>query len=139
MLSLDADERVTPELASAIQGAVASNEREGYWLCRRSSCCGRYMRFGDWSRDWVLRLFRRRRGRFTDDDAHERVIVDGSTGRLRPRLLHHPIRSHRDLLEKINLYSDLWAQQAHARGRRSTARGGWRWPSQPRRGATTAI
>ncbi len=119
VLSLDADERVTPELASAIQGAVASNEREGYWLRRRSSYCGRYMRFGDWSRDWVLRLFRRGRGRYTvDAEPHDRVIVQGSTGRLRPHLLHHPIRTHGQLLEKINFYSDQWARQAYARGRR---------------------
>ncbi|MHC4107526.1 MAG: glycosyltransferase family 2 protein [Planctomycetota bacterium] len=130
VLSLDADERVPPGLAAAIRDAVAANEKDGYWICRRSSYCGRYMRFGDWSRDWVLRLFRRGRGRFTDDSAHERVVVNGTTGRLGPRLLHHSIRSHRDLLEKINLYSDLWAQQAHARGRRCSfaaalAHGAW--------------
>ena len=59
VLSIDADERVSPELAQEIQRAIASGTADGYELPRRSSFCGRMMGHSGWSPDHVLRLFRR--------------------------------------------------------------------------------
>ncbi len=98
--------------------AISSAEHVGYWIARRSRFCGREMRFGDWARDHVLRLFQRERARFTDDAVHEQVKVEGSTGRLRPHLQHDALRSPHDVLRKIDQYSELWAAEAHDRGRR---------------------
>ena len=82
VLSIDADERVTPALAQAIEDAVGRHGVDGYEMPRRSSFLGREMRHSGWSPDFVLRLFRRGHARFTDDLVHERVICDGKIGRL---------------------------------------------------------
>src|SRR5580704_13852985 len=86
VLSLDADERVTPELAAAIAVAIAGGAAQGtvdgFELPRISSFCGRPMRHSGWFPDYVLRLFRRGKGRFDDAMVHERVICDGTVKRL---------------------------------------------------------
>src|SRR5580700_4187329 len=78
VLSLDADERVTPELAAAIAAAMGDAGTDGFELPRISSFCGRPMRHSGWFPDYVLRLFRRGKGRFDDALVHERVICDGA-------------------------------------------------------------
>src|SRR5881394_354863 len=76
VLSIDADERVTPELAQAIRVAIEDANVDGYQIPRRSSFCGRMLRHSGWFPDRVLRLFRRGRGHFTDDVVHERVVCE---------------------------------------------------------------
>ncbi|MDQ2954395.1 MAG: glycosyltransferase family 2 protein, partial [Pseudomonadota bacterium] len=61
VLSIDADERVTPALAEEIKTAVAKGHADGYEMPRRSTFCGRQMRHSGWYPDYVLRLFRRGR------------------------------------------------------------------------------
>src|ERR1700730_374560 len=73
VLSIDADERVTPELAAAIKAAVAGSRAGGLELPRVSSFCGRQMRHSGWYPDYVLRLFRRGKARFDGAVVHERV------------------------------------------------------------------
>ncbi|MBS0445843.1 MAG: glycosyltransferase family 2 protein [Proteobacteria bacterium] len=106
VLSLDADERVDADLAAAIRAVVAADgPSAGYAIDRLSSFCGQWMRHGDWYPDRVLRLFRRDRGRFSDDLVHERVIVDGPVGRLPGLLRHHTMPSLADALDKMNRYT----------------------------------
>lgn len=107
VLSLDADERVSPELAARIQAVVAGQGGAalGFELSRLSRFCGQWMHHGDWYPDRVLRLFRRDSGRFTDDQVHERVVVDGPTARLQGHLLHETMPSLDDAIDKMNRYS----------------------------------
>lgn len=110
VLSLDADERVSPELAASIRavisaGSGAEQGLRGYELSRLSRFCGQWMRHGDWYPDRVLRLFRRDSGRFTDDQVHERLVVQGPTGRLAGHLLHETMPSLDDAIDKMNRYS----------------------------------
>ena len=109
VLSLDADERVSPELAARIRAVIAGEPGaaavRGYELSRLSRFCGQWMRHGDWYPDRVTRLFRRDSGRFTDDQVHERVVVDGPTGRLAGHLLHETMPSLDDAIDKMNRYS----------------------------------
>jgi glycosyltransferase involved in cell wall biosynthesis len=110
VLSLDADERVTPELHSEIDSAVNNpHGHSGFRIPRLSSFCGRYMRHSGWHPDFVTRLFRRGSARFSDDLVHESLIVDGSVGKLRQSLLHETFRDLDELLEKINQYSTAGA------------------------------
>jgi glycosyltransferase involved in cell wall biosynthesis len=119
VLSIDADERVTPELAAEIRRVVgAADALNGYDLPRLSSYCGRYMRHSGWWPDHVTRLFRRGRARFSDDLVHERLIVDGPVGRLQGTLLHASFGSLEQVLDKVNRYSTLSARQMAAAGRR---------------------
>src|SRR5690554_5647688 len=73
VLSLDADERVTPELAREIQTSIHDSALDGYRIARLSNFCGRWIRHSGWWPDYVLRLIRRGKGRFTDSLVHESI------------------------------------------------------------------
>jgi glycosyltransferase involved in cell wall biosynthesis len=118
VLSIDADERVTPALAHAIETAIGQHGVEGYEMPRRSSFLGREMRHSGWSPDYVLRLFRRGRARFTDDLVHERVVCDGPVGRLAEPLLHYPVVRLEDAVRRMDRYSTAGAEMLAASGRR---------------------
>ncbi|MFL6694805.1 MAG: glycosyltransferase family 2 protein, partial [Ramlibacter sp.] len=121
VFSLDADERITPALREAILAAIAAPAgKVAFAVDRTSSYCGQVMRHSGWSPDWVVRLFRRGSGRFSDDLVHERVIVQGDCGRLSGALLHHSMRDLESVLDKINRYSTAGAQMLVQRGRRAT-------------------
>jgi glycosyltransferase involved in cell wall biosynthesis len=121
VLSIDADERVTPALAHAIADAIADaggrQAVDGYDMPRRSSFLGREMRHSGWSPDYVLRLFRRGRGRFTDDLVHERVVCDGKVGRLAEPLLHYPVIALEDAVGRMDRYSTAGAEMLLGAGR----------------------
>jgi len=120
VLSLDADERVTPELAREIQAVLASPSHDAFDMPRLSSFCGRFIRHSGWWPDRVLRLFRRGKARFTDAMVHERVVPQGSVGRLDAHLVHYTYPTLDSALTKMNRYSSDAALAMHARGRRAS-------------------
>jgi glycosyltransferase involved in cell wall biosynthesis len=110
VLSLDADERITPELRSEIETALNGPDgHAAFRMPRLSSFCGRYMRHSGWYPDYVTRLFHRGAALFSDDLVHERLIVKGSVGTLRQSLLHETFYDLEELLTKINQYSTAGA------------------------------
>ncbi len=124
VLSLDADERVTPELQKEIEAVTrAEGGPAAYDIPRLSSYCGRFMRHSGWYPDYVTRLFRRGKARFSDDLVHERLIVDGGTGKLENRILHYAFRDFEEVLRKVDQYSTAGAQRLHAKGRRASISG----------------
>lgn len=120
VLSLDADEVVTPELRAEIEQALQQHEFQGYEIPRLSSYCGRQMRHGGWWPDYVLRLFRRDCGRFTDSVVHERIVVQGQIAQLTAPLLHDAFVNLDEVLHKVNVYSTLGADMLYQRGVRSS-------------------
>jgi glycosyltransferase involved in cell wall biosynthesis len=121
VLSLDADEWLSPALAEEMRAAIRDPAAPAaYSLPRRSSYCGRYMRHSGWWPDYVARLFRRGRARFSDDLIHERLVVDGPLGRLRGELMHEAFTDLEEVLRKVDRYSTWSAQALAERG----ARGG---------------
>ncbi|EIC28687.1 MULTISPECIES: glycosyltransferase family 2 protein [Methylomicrobium] len=120
LFSIDADEVVTPELRREIELAIASPQLNGYEIPRLSDYCGRSIRHGGWWPDYVLRLFRREAGRFTDSAVHERIIVQGETGRLQSPLLHEAFVNLDEVLHKVNNYSALGAEMLYRKGVRSS-------------------
>ncbi len=118
VLSIDADERVTPELATAIAAALADGSADAFEFPRLSSFCGRQMRHSGWYPDYVLRLFRRGKAKFDDALVHERVICGGSVKRLDQPLLHHPVSKLEDALSRMDRYSTAGAQVIVAAGRK---------------------
>jgi len=125
VLSTDADERVSPMLAAQIKQAVERGEADGYEMPRLSSFCGRVMRHSGWYPDYVLRLFRRSRARFSDDAVHERVICDGPVARLTEPLRHTPVRRLEDALSRMDRCSTAGAAMLIASGRRVTFMSGF--------------
>lgn len=120
ILSLDADERVTPELRSEIENAMHNASASGYEMPRLSSFCGRYIHHSGWHPDYVTRLFLRNSGQFSNDLVHERVIVSGALGRLKHSLLHESFRDLEQLLGKMNHYSSAGAEMLGKKGRDAT-------------------
>ncbi|MBU1425718.1 MAG: glycosyltransferase family 2 protein [Gammaproteobacteria bacterium] len=120
VFSIDADERVTPELRAEIQAAMSEGRKDAYEIPRLSSFCGSYIHHSGWRPDYVTRLFRRGAGRFSDDLVHERVIVTGTTGKLQQSILHESFRDAEELLAKINQYSTAGARMLHNRNRTSS-------------------
>lgn len=118
VLSIDADERVSPALAAEIRRAIEAPGVDGYELTRLSSFCGRTIRHSGWFPDHVLRLFRRGRARFSEDIVHERVVCDGKIGRLRELLIHHPVLRLEDALSRMDRYSTAGAAMMASSGRR---------------------
>jgi glycosyltransferase involved in cell wall biosynthesis len=125
VLSVDADERVSPALAAEIAAAIAEGRADGYEMPRRSSFLGRVMRHSGWYPDYVLRLFRRGRARFSDDIVHERVLCDGRVLRLKEPLLHYPMDRIEDALSRLDRYSSAGAEKIIASGRRVTFASGF--------------
>jgi glycosyltransferase involved in cell wall biosynthesis len=118
VLSVDADERVSAELADAITLATHSHDFDAYEFPRLSSFCGRPMRHSGWYPDHVLRLFRRGAARFNDVLVHERVVYGGKIGRLSAPLVHHPVLRLEDALLRADRYSTASAEAIVASGRR---------------------
>ena len=129
-LSLDADERVTPELAGEIRSIIGrKGGPDGYLLSRKMYFLGQRLRFGGVGRDWVLRLFRRGTGRYLPLEIHEKVDVDGTVSRLKGSLEHFSYATLEEYLEKIPSYTAMAARQRFAAGARFTilhhGRPGW--------------
>lgn len=124
VLSLDADEWVTPELRAEIERALAApGHHDAFKIPRLSSYCGRFMRHSGWWPDHVTRLFRRGRAHFSDDMVHERLIVDGTVGVLREPLRHEAIRDLDEALVKMNAYSTAGAMMQLGRGNKTSLAG----------------
>jgi len=120
ILSLDADERVTPELASNIRAALAgAPTHAAFRLPRVTWHLGRWVRTTDWYPDFQTRLYDRRAARWTGRYVHESVAVDGRIGRLRGELQHYAYRDIADHLETIDRYSTYAARQMFEDGRRA--------------------
>jgi glycosyltransferase involved in cell wall biosynthesis len=117
VLSLDADEWVSEALRDELKAAVQAPAFDAYRVPRSSSFCGRFLKHSGWWPDHVTRFFRRGKARFSDDRVHERVIVDGRTGTLKAPLRHESYRTLDQVIEKMNRYSSLAAEDLHARGR----------------------
>lgn len=126
VLSLDADEWVEAPLADEIRALVArANPADGYNIPRRSRFCGKVVHFCGWSPDYVLRLFRRERGRFSDDKVHEHVDVKGRIAKLKNPIEHDSITDLADAEDKIERYATAAAQALKAKGKKSSLLKAW--------------
>jgi glycosyltransferase involved in cell wall biosynthesis len=120
ILSVDADERVTPELAAEIRSRLQSDPPEAAFRIPRVTWhLGRWIRTTDWYPDYQLRLYDRRSAQWTGGYVHESVTVRGQTGQLRGELQHYAYRDVADHLETIDRYTTLAARQMHEDGRRA--------------------
>ena len=120
ILSIDADERVTPALEAEIKALLASEPPvRGYRVPRVTFHLGRWIRTTDFYPDFQTRLYDRRAARWRGRYVHESVSVDGAIGQLANELQHYSYRDLRDHLDRINHYTTLAARQMYENGRRS--------------------
>ena len=122
ILSIDADEVVTPELADEIRTSVMSEDgTAGFSFRRKNMYKNQWIRHGGWWPDEILRLFRKDKGQFSNRKVHESVEVDGPTRRLQAALEHYSYNGPEDFLLKMHGYSTAGARQMYADGRRGGA------------------
>jgi len=120
ILSIDADERCTPELAQEVRQELANPRYEAYHIPRKSHFLGHWMRHSGWYPDYRQpQLFDRRRMRYNDELVHESYTLDGRLGCLRQHVLQYPWDTIEIASAKLQRYSTLMAQRYAAAGRRA--------------------
>lgn len=121
VLSIDADERVSPELAKEIKSAIRQNSNVCYDIPRLTQFGGQWIRHCGWTPDRVVRLFRKNDTLFSDDLVHERVLI-GETPlkHMSGYLLHYSYPTLSHYWRKLEQYSQAWAQQRYARGQKTS-------------------
>ncbi len=112
ILSVDADEEITAELAKEIKGKIKQPDVTGYWLPRKNIIFGKWITHGLWWPDRQLRLFRKNRGKFPCKHVHEYAEVDGPTGTLEEPYIHHNYDSISQFIRKMDsLYTESEVQK----------------------------
>lgn len=129
VLSIDADERVSPALQAELLAAM-QGDFDGYFVPRLSQFCGTFIHHCGWYPDYVLRLFKKSCARFSDDVVHEHVELQGRSAKLNNDLLHYTYLHMDDVARKTWQYAQAGAEKSFARGKRANAldaplRGGW--------------
>ena len=118
VLSLDADEVLSPELIGEIQDTFQSRPAySGYALPMNLVFLGREFHHGKESRRYFLRLFRKSRGNFNKSRVHERIVLNGTVGKFKNTLKHYSYDSLAHWLTKMDRYTTLGAQEALRRGK----------------------
>ena len=121
ILSIDADEIITPELKKEIIAITKSNNpSEAYSICRRSFYCGRLIKFSGWQSDFVVRFFQKKFCKFSNDLVHEKVLVNGVTLKTKSYMIHNAFENFEEVIKKINVYSSLSASMFYKKNRKSS-------------------
>ncbi|MBE0461434.1 MAG: glycosyltransferase family 2 protein [Candidatus Aminicenantes bacterium] len=115
IFSLDADERLSPELREEILDLKKSEpECAAFSMPRQVLYMGRWIRHSGWYPDRKIRLFRKDKAFWKGEYVHEKLVVDGKIQKLKGAIHHLTYRNIRDHLERINKFSDLGAQKLYA-------------------------
>jgi hypothetical protein len=125
VLSLDADERITPELGEEIRAELKEPRADGYFINRRFIFLGKWIRHCGYYPSWNLRLFRHRQGHYEtlcegdtgsgDNEVHEHVVLSGTTANLKSDMLHFAYPDVYTWIEKHNRYSN-WEAHVEVEG-----------------------
>lgn len=119
VLSIDADERCTPELAQEVQAILQQDQlKDGYWIPRRNWFMGRWIKHCGWYPDYCQpKLFKKTHMRYRDEDlVHEGWDLTGEIGYLQHDVLHFSYQNLSDVVRKIDSYSDLGAEKLRKKG-----------------------
>ena len=122
IFSLDADERVSPELAAAIRHLKenTSVEPAAFEMLRLTFYLGRWIKHSGWHPDSKLRLYDRRRAEWEGDYVHETLKTSGRVERLTGDILHYTVRDASEHHSRMDRYTTLAAEQLFAEGKRAS-------------------
>ncbi len=116
ILSLDADERISPELhAEILKVKKEEPECDGFLIPRQVYYLGKWIRHSGWYPDRKLRLFRKEKARWEGEYVHERLVIDGKIQKLSGSIHHFTYRNISEHLDRINKFSELGAQKLYAK------------------------
>lgn len=122
ILSLDADEALSPELTSSIKAVKSRPQHTAYELSRLTNYCGSWIRHCGWYPDRKTRLFDRRKGAWKSEDIHEywSPVTPEETGKLHGDLYHYSYYTLSDHLRQIERFSEILARAAVAKGKNAS-------------------
>ena len=118
--SIDADERITPELRDEILNTINQNQYMVYDVARKSFFVTKFMRHSGWWPDRTRRLFKRNFARFTTHEIHANLSTSHHVGHLKSHMIHYSYRNYHEVLEKVNRYSTGSANDMLANGKKSS-------------------
>ncbi len=120
ILSIDADEEITPELQAEIRSFLSQDQPDvkGVYIPRDLVYMGRRMKYGGTAGEQILRLFDRTSGRFDGAVIHEKIVVNGPTAVFRGKLLHYSVRDLVHHVSKINEYTQRAAEENVRKGKK---------------------
>jgi len=120
IFSLDADERITPELASEIRSAIEKNQFDVFDVPRKSFFVTKFMQHSDWWPDRTRRLFKKKSARFTDHIIHASLSSNKTVGHLNEPMIHYTFHEYHSVIEKMNRYSSGSALDLNNAGKKSS-------------------
>ncbi len=124
VLQLDADERVSEDLGDEIEKETNKNKNscQGYYIPRKNWFLGRFLMKGGQYPDYVIRLFKRGKGKFPAKTVHEQILISGEIGYLKNPLIHLADPNFSRYLLRFNRYTDLDANLLWQKGVRPGCR-----------------
>lgn len=122
ILSLDADEALSPELKVLINGIKNNWEKDAYYVNRLTNYCGKWIFHCGWYPDRKLRLFRKGKGKWAGFNPHDRFTLfeGGNYGYLNADLLHYSYYSIEGHLQQVNKFTTISADSEYKSGKRSS-------------------
>jgi len=110
VLSLDADERITPELKDEIF-SLLPGEVDGYKIRRKNFLMNKEITSCGWEKDYQLRLFKKDMTDLNERLVHEKFVAQGKIDTLKNPMIHYTFSSFSEYFSKINHYTSLKAQE----------------------------
>ena len=130
IISLDADERITPELAKEIRSAVKGTRYNGFDIPRKNIIFGKWIQHSIWWPDYNLRLFRRGKGKFAEKHVHEKLDVTGKIGQLKNPMIHYNYQTVSQFINKLNkTYTESETENFIKAGKNINWYDAIRWPT----------
>lgn len=128
ILSIDADERVTPELAVEIQGVLQSPKADAYAMPRHVYYLNKWINHSGWYPDYKVRLFRKDKGRWGGINPHDAVMVKGKVKYLKGDITHYPYNDISHHVDTINNFTTISAKEYLKLGKKASV---WNMIARP--------
>lgn len=129
IISLDADERITPELSAEIRKSIRGNQYFGYEIPRKNIIFGKWIKHSIWWPDFNLRLFRKDEGKFPLKHVHEKLKITGKVGKLTNPILHYNYQTVSQFIKKLDTtYTESEVENFLREGKKIAWSDAVRWP-----------
>ena len=130
IISLDADERITRQLAHEIKKAVLNKDYNGWEIPRKNIIFGKWIEHSIWWPDYNLRLFRKGFGKFAEKHVHEKLDVIGEVGKLENPMVHYNYQTVSQFIRKLDkTYTESETENYLASGKKIYWFDAIRWPT----------
>ena len=117
VLSIDADEQVTPESVDVIKSVLESPKHHAYKIKIKSFYLGKAIKHSSWGNEFKLRIFNKKFGNYNDNEIHESIIIEGETSQIKAEFNHYSYPTISSHVNKMDRYTDLQAVELKRKGK----------------------